>query len=243
MGFDRDFELAVRAWVSEGSERLPDPALVGALREIARTPQRRWGWRPRAFDLLETTRLPLAAAAVTIAVAVVVGLTLTPDYLAGPTTAPSAGPTPSATLAPEETRPIPTPTSPPVTEVSGRFTAVFGAVEIAATLRSPRPSGSMEVSMSTRRHFSVDIRCAMTTDTGLILIGGPVLDSTDPDTAVGNRVALAIQPGEVVTAILWFEGRRRATGCAMFLERVPDEVGTFLQPIEGDVEFGTTARG
>jgi hypothetical protein len=239
MTFDRDLERAVRVWIAHGSEQLPDPALDAALNEIARTPQRRAGWYARILAMLGTVATPFAAAGVATTATVIVALT----FLSGDVIAPPRGvPTPSATptAPPVQTAdPIPSlePPPGPITSVSGRFEAMFGTVEIAASGDGANVSGSMAVQMSTRRHFSVNLRCSRTDDTGMVLIGGPVTDSTHPEADEGQRVALAIQPGEPASAILWFEGRRRAANCPTFLERAPDDFSAWLVPIDGDLEL------
>jgi hypothetical protein len=247
-GFDRDFEPAVRAWVAEGPERLPEIFLEGALLEIAVTPQRRAGrWLPRV-RWLDVAGAPVIAAAAWILVAVVFGLSLLPpvDVTGRPSAPPTSVPTPFASQAPTTRSPTPTQAGPArLTAISGRFDAVFGTVAVSASIDGAGVSGSMQVAVSSRRHFEVDLNCTTTYEDGSILVGGPVTDSTHPEVPDGKRVTLVVAPGEPTTAILWFEGRRRADDCGSFLERAPDSFEDWLQPIEGDIEleFAETGQG
>ena len=231
---ERDLERAVRAWVADGPEQLPDPHLDAAVSEIATTPQRGAGWLLRIFPMLNNPVPLWTAAAVTLVAAAILGLSLLPGNIGVPTRpTPNSTPivtptaTPAATLSPEQ-----------ITAVSGRFEAEFGAVEIQATGVNGSVSGSMEVSTTARRRFTVDFRCSETNDNGVVLIAGPVTKSTHPQGDPGDRIAIAIRPGEPAGAILWLEDRPRAPGCRAFLERVPDDIADFLEPVEGQVEFG-----
>lgn len=238
---DRDFERVVEAWIQDGPDQLPDAHLDAALEEIAATPQRRSGLLLRTFPFLGGGLLPSSVvAAVMIAVAVM-GWTLLPR---SPGVPPGASPTPvpSPTLTPT---PVPTATPAPSapTLVSGQFQAAFGTVEIDATGiaadvpgSGTRVSGSMDVSMSAQRRLSVELRCARTEGNGILLIGGPVTESTHPDVAQGARVALVLQQADPVKAILWFEGHTVARSCSAFLRRAPDSA-KYLQPVDGDLEL------
>lgn len=239
---DHDFERVVEAWIQDGPDQLPDAHLDAALEEIAAVPQRRHGWLLRTFPILGGGLLASSAvAAVMIAVALL-AWTLLPGSPGGPSGAsPTPVPTPilSPTPAPTATR---TPSGPML--VSGRFEADFGTVEIDAigtaggtSESAAGVSGSMDVSASAQQGFSVELRCGRTEENGILLIGGPVTESTHPEVMAGTRVAIVLQRGDPVKAILWFEGDTLARSCSAFLRRAPD-TGEFLLPVEGDLELG-----
>jgi hypothetical protein len=97
-------------------------------------------------------------------------------------------------------------------------------------------SGSMLISTSPDESVSVDLRCARSEPDGILLVGGPVTESTHSDAPEGSRVAIALQDGEPPRAILWFEGDTLARSCTAFLRRAP-EVIPFMEPIDGELEL------
>jgi hypothetical protein len=239
---ERDLERAVRAWVAEGSEQLPDRYLDAALDEIAATPQRRTVRQLRIFPVLEGSWLPTTAAVVTVVAAAIMVLMLLPRGGIGPSGAsPSAEPTPVVTPTPAPT-PIPTPVQ--TTLAVGQFDAPFGSVAIAAIGSAPQDSGSaanvsgsMEVTGSPGEAFTVDLACARSEPDGILLIGGPVTESTHPQVIVGTRAAIIFRAGDPVMATLWFEGDTTlARTCSAFLRRAQD-TGDYLAPIDGTLEL------
>jgi hypothetical protein len=95
MSSERDLERAVRAWLDEGSTRLPDPYLDAALEEISTTSQRRRRWPPLRF-LSANSAVPLATAAAAVVILAVGAMLLVPNRGSGgpgPDT-PTPGPTP-----------------------------------------------------------------------------------------------------------------------------------------------------
>ena len=93
---------------------------------------------------------------------------------------------------------------------------------------------------------SRSISCARrTTDGGLILIGGPVSESTKvyvEDAPVGSNIAIVLQRGSPVKAYIEVEGPGpHEASCPAFLETIPDlgdpEHDAALEPIEGTVEL------
>jgi hypothetical protein len=227
MTVQHDLERAVRDWVAQGSEHLPDPALDAALQEISMTPQRRASWRALRFPIMNRNVLRLGVAAVALIAAVIVGVRFLPSV---------GGPAPTPT-------PIPT----PVTLASGSFTAPFASgatIDISATGSGANVSGVLSVSDDEDGEFSVDLQCTRTADIGVIrviLIGGDIVPSTqDPE---GGRVAIALQPATPVKAILWFEDQPPAASCMAFLESIPDDVAISLQPVDGNVELPSSQEG
>ncbi len=173
MTMDHDFERAVRGWIAEGPEQVPDPTLDLALREIAGTPQRSALPAMRAFPMLRSV-LSVAAAAVVVVVAAILAISILPGNNVGP---PAPRPTPTVTPAPTPTpSPIPSPRPPAETRVSGRFAGVFGSVVIEAAGVGSSVSGSMEVTVAARRQYTVDLRCSRSEPDGVLLIGGPVTE-------------------------------------------------------------------
>jgi hypothetical protein len=238
---DHDFERAVRAWISEGSEQLPDLYLDAALEEVATTPQAHGGGFLRMWAVPGGGWAPATAAILTVVAAAIVVLMLLPRGSTGPSGgSPAPEPTPIVTPSPVPT-PIPTPTT--QTLVSGDFQAFFGTVRIAVngvaaevSGSGANVSGSMDASSSAGEGFLADLQCARSEAGGILLIGGTVTESTHPDVVAGTRVAIVFQAGDPVAAGLWFEGDTLARTCSAFLRRAPDLSG-FLQPIEGTVEL------
>jgi hypothetical protein len=92
--------------------------------------------------------------------------------------------------------------------------------------------------------FKVDLACTRTTDSGLIMIGGPVTNSKDVDAAPeGSNVAIVLQRGSPVKAVFWLEHPDpHEASCPAFLESIPEEGDPGyepggLEPIEGTIEL------
>ena len=119
MTFERDLERAVRDWVAQGSEQLPDPALDTALQEIAITPQRRAGWLARRFRMMNSNALRFGGAAAAVIVAGVIGLSFT-DNFGSVRTREGAAPSPEPTT-PTVTIPAMPPSEAEVTELLNGF--------------------------------------------------------------------------------------------------------------------------
>ena len=240
MRVDQDLEQAVRLWVAEGSDQLPDPALDAALDRIASTKQRHAGWLARRINLMNGNALKFGAAAVAIIAAAILGA----SFLSGPVGEPS-DPTPSQT---------------PVagTLASGTFTAPLGefgeAFDIEATRTGDDVSGTMEISnpVGGDGAYSVDVQCARTTDDGFVMIGGEVTESTYEEfIAEGAYVVIALSPGTPVR-MLWAvdvlatdEVPAPADSCSAYIETllgdpesIFDAVDVNGRPIEGDLELG-----
>lgn len=234
MRTDNDLERAVRLWVAEGSDQLPYPALDAALDRIATTKQRHAGWLARRINLMNGNALKFGAAAVVIIAAAILGVRFLPDVVGGP-----PDPTPT---------PIPTPD----TLASGSFTAPLGdfgeAFDIDATGTGDDVSGTMDVSTA-ESAYSVDLQCARTTDVGQLIIAGEVRESTSEFIVEGVYVAIMLAPATPAGTAWWAdvlpsdEVPSPADSCSGFLDTIfsdPElsEIGPFLRPIEGDLEFG-----
>jgi hypothetical protein len=90
---------------------------------------------------------------------------------------------------------------------------------------------------------AVDLECSHTTETGLLIIGGLVTESTFADTfPQGHRVAIAFQPGAPVEAV-WYivlPGDAPLESCQAVVDALVaegDELNEALEPIEGTVEL------
>jgi hypothetical protein len=220
---EQDLERAVRAWVAQGSEQLPDADLEAALQEISITPQRRAGWLARRLQLINSNVLRYGVAAVAIIAAGAVGVSYLLGNVGGPTPTPS--PSPAVTLA------------------SGSFTAPLTSagtttIDIEATGGGANVSGYMNVSDDDGR-FSVDLQCSGWTDFYTLLVGGEVTDSTHDAAAEGARVVIAFHPRTVITALLWFEGSPPAATCRAFLDSIsiPIEVANDMETVAGTMRF------
>jgi len=228
MTVERDVELAVRAWIAQGSEQLPDADLDAALQEISVTPQRRADWLARRFRMMNSNVLRFGVAAAAVIAVGVVGMSNLLSNFGSPT------PTPMAT--------------PAVTLASGSFTAPLTAsgtttIDIEATGGGPNVSGSMNVSDDDGR-FSVDLQCTRWAEESYsLLIGGEVTDSTHDGAAEGSRVVIAFHPRTVITTLLWFEESPPAPTCRAFIESItiPIEVANDMETVVGVMRFESYA--
>jgi len=97
MRTEPDVTRAVRSWLEDGADRLPERVLDSVLDAVPSTPQRRPWWPPRRslFDM--TSKMQIAAVAIAIIAVAFVGWRLlpAPSGVAGPTPVPSPSVTPS----------------------------------------------------------------------------------------------------------------------------------------------------
>lgn len=237
MRVDQDLERAVRLWVAEGSDQLPDPALDAALDRIATTKQRHAGWLARRINPMNGNALKFGAAAVAIIAAAILGVRFLSGAVGGP-----SDPTPS-----------PTPVA--VTLASGSFTASLGefgeAFDIEATKAGDDVSGTLDVSFPSGADgaYSVDLQCARTTDVGNLIIAGEVSESASEFIVEGVYVAMLLAPGTPAGTLWWAdvlpfdEVPAPAESCSGFLDTIfsdPELPGMedLVRPIEGDLELG-----
>lgn len=238
MRTDNDLERAVRLWVAQGSDQLPDPALDAALDRIATTKQRHAGWLARRINLMNGNALKLGLVAAAIIVVALLGVRFLPGMVGGP---------------PDPT-PIPTPTA--VTLASGTFTAPLGefgeAIDIEAIRTGDDVSGTMEISKPAGGEgaYSVEVQCARTADNGFLMIGGEVTKSTYEEfIAEGAYVVITFATGTPVR-VLWAvdvlatdEVPAPADSCSAYLESLRGDslfeaVDVQGRPIEGNLELG-----
>jgi hypothetical protein len=229
MSAERDETRIVRSWLEDGVTVLPDRVLDAVLDQLPATHQRRAGWLARRTSHMSTTlRIALATAAVVLLA--VLGI----RFLGGGTNIGGPGATPSPSPAPLAV---------------GSFSSHGGQIELEATGEGSNVTGSMtytDVGGADLGGFTVDLACTRTTDGGLILIGGPIIESTKgyvESAPEGSNIALVLQRESPVKAEIWVEHPDpHEPSCPDFLETIPDlgdpgrEPGA-LEPIEGTIEL------
>lgn len=237
MRTDQDLERAVRLWVAQGSDRLPDPALDSALDQIARTNQRHAGWLARRINLMNGNTLKFGFAAAAIIAAAILGVRFIPELVGGP---------------PPD--PTPTPTTTSVTLASGSFTADLSnwaqELDIEATRVGDDVSGTLEVS-APEGDFAVDLECYRTTDDGLLVIGGAVTEATNEVASQAGYGAIFFAPGTPTRTILHLDvvpddpASSPAESCSAYVDAIVsdpefaqwDDPAPFGAPITGDLEL------
>ena len=218
----------VLSWLREDAHENAERVLLLALDEVDTTPQRRSWWPARRFSNMNTQIKALLAVAAVVAIAVV-GYNLLPGRggIGGPIATPSPSPGPLAI---------------------GSFLSHGGQIELDATGEGANVTGSMtytDVGGAEVGYFAIDLACTRTTESGLVLIGGPVTDSTNVDeyAPAGSNVALVLERGSPAKAVIWFEHPEpHQASCPAFLETIPDEGDSgfepaALEPIEGTLEL------
>ena len=111
MRTEPDVTRAVRSWLEDGADRLPERVLDSVLDAVPSTPQRRPWWPPRRlFEM--TSKLQITAVAVAIVAVVLVGWRLlpAPGGVGGPEPTLSPSSSPSASPA----SPSPSPSTIPI---------------------------------------------------------------------------------------------------------------------------------
>ena len=94
---DPDLSRAVRSWLVDGADRLPERVLDAVLDAVPSTPQRRPLWSPRRLTDM-TSRAQIIALAAAVILVAFVGIRLLPAP--GGVGTPAATPTPAPTIAP-----------------------------------------------------------------------------------------------------------------------------------------------
>jgi hypothetical protein len=226
---DRDVTRAIRSWLHEDRHEDVSRIAGAVLDQVETTRQRRSWWPARRIAQMNTyAKFALAAAAVLVVA--VVGYNVLPGRggVGGPTATPSPSP---AQLA------------------AGSFSSHGGNIELDATGEGSNVTGSMtytDVGGADLGGFTVDLVCTQTTDGGLIMIGGPIIESTKgyvESAPEGSNVAIILQRGSPVKAVFWLEHPDpHEPSCPAFLESIPDlgDPGfesSALEPIEGTIEL------
>ena len=233
MSTNRDETRIVRSWLEEGVTTLPDRVLDQVLDQLPATPQRRSSWLARRFPPMNTyLRFGLAAAVV--ALAAILGISyFSRSNIGNP---PEASPSPSVAATP-------TPLA------VGSFSSHGGQIELHATGDGANVTGTLtyaDEGGADLGGFVVDLACTRTTDRGLILVGGPISDSTKgyvESAPVGSNIVLILQRGSPVKAEIWVEyPDPHQPNCPALLESLPDlgdpaRDPSALEPIVGAVEL------
>ena len=226
---DRDVTRAIRSWLHEDRHEDVSRIAGAVLDQVETTRQRRSWWPARRFEFMNTyAKFALAAAAVLVVA--VVGYNVLPGR--GGVGGPSATPSPS-----------------PAQLAAGSFSSHGGNIELDATGEGSNVTGSMtytDVGGADLGGFTVDLVCTLTTDGGLILIGGPIIESTKgyvESAPEGSNIALVLQRGSPVKAEIYVEHPDpHEASCPAFLESIPDlgdaeRPPSALEPIEGTIEL------
>ena len=230
MSAERDVNRIVRSWLREGEHESADAILGIVLSGLDTAPQRR-SWWPARRSSPWNTYAKLAAAAAAVLLVAVVGYNLLPR-IGGFGGRPTATPSLTASSTPLAV---------------GSFISHGGRIELSATGEGANVTGSMTYTYlfpPDSGGFVVDLACTQTTDRGLIVIGGPVTESTKVDGPApkGSNVAIVLQRGSPVEAEFWFEHPRpHEDSCPAFLASIPDlgDPGRGpqgLEPISGTLE-------
>ena len=228
----RDPDRLILAFFNEGVEDLPDPVYDEVRARIELTRQRAFIGPWRTSDVNRLLTIGLAAAAVVV-IAIVGYQFLGNSNTGGP----------DATATPE-----PTVSSPGAAQLAaGRFESHGGQIELDASGEGSNVTGSMiyaDLGGADLGGFTVDLQCTRISDGGLILIGGPVIQSSKgyaQDAPVGSNVAIVFQRGSPVKAFIHVEyPNPHEANCLTFLASVPDlgDPGfdaSVLEPIVGAV--------
>jgi hypothetical protein len=236
MSTDRETTRLVRSWLEEGVTSLPDRVLDAVLDQLPATPQRRAWWPAWRFSDMNTY-VKFAIAAAAVLVVAVVGYNFLPGRggVGGPAATPSPSPAPLAVgnfvshgLSAQ-------------LDARGAGANVTGTMTVSE-LRPFNPGSSSMNSPDSGLRAAVALECTLTTDGGLIVIGGLVTDSTfDDNFPEGRRVAIIFQRGPPVKAVWYIAlvAEPLVETCQALVEDVivPEEVSPGLEPIEGTVEL------
>ena len=229
MTADRDTTRVVRSWLRTDDHESADRVLLTVMSRLDTTPQRRSWWPPRRFAQMNRY-LPAAVAAAAVLVVAVIGYNLLQQ---------------SNTLGPGASQAAPTTTSPSAGTASlaaGTFLSHGGQIQLNATGSGTSVTGTLSYTdpASSADRFVVALACTRTSAGGLIMIGGTVTDSTFDSEPKGSRVAIVLQRGAPVKALIHSEYPDPAYAtCQAFLESIPDvgnaEFAKVLEPIDGTV--------
>lgn len=147
-----------------------------------------------------------------------------------------AGCAPAASTPPSE---APAPTAAPL--AIGEFTSHGVATKLEARGAGANVTGTMTMSDS-GQNATVALECSRTNESGLLMIGGLVTDSTFREYfPKGHRVAIILQPGSPVKA-LWYvvlPGDDPIGSCQVLMEDHLDVPLDGLEPIQGTVKLGS----
>ncbi len=124
----------------------------------------------------------------------------------------------------------------------GEFTSHGVSAKLDARGAGADVTGTMTLS-DAGHNADVDLECSHTTETGLLMIGGLVTESTFTEYfPQGHRVAIAFKPGSPVQAV-WYivlPGDAPLASCQAVVDALVaegPELNKALEPIEGTVQL------
>ena len=230
MSTDRDVTTRiVRSWLHEDAHEDADRILNLVLDQIDTTPQRSAPWLARRFSIMNTNLARLGIAAAVVAIAVL-GYNLLPGLgIVGP------GATPSAS---------------PVLLARGDFVEHdFGHIEFEAIREGSSVTGHMTFAEREDGFgpITVDLRCTLATDDGLVMIGGYVTVGSQ-NGEPGTPAWVALQRGSPDLASVNYGSpinlpATHTTDCLAYLDGWLQwyRAGGYTIPLhvlDGGVEFG-----
>lgn len=151
---------------------------------------------------------------------------------AGCTGARASAPPPTVTATPASPSPVPL--------AFGTFTSHGVAAQLDASGAGASVTGTMSVSDAGGR-ATVTLECSRSSDSGLVIIGGLVTESTYEDYFPdGHRVAVIFKRGTPVQAVWWVSHPSDApvATCQALVDDVDVvEAAAGFEPIEGTVQL------
>lgn len=120
----------------------------------------------------------------------------------------------------------------------GEFTSHGVATKLDARGAGTTVTGTMTMSDS-GQDATVALECSRTSESGLLMIGGLVTESTFTEYfPKGHRVAIVLQPGSPVES-LWYvvlPGDDPIESCQLLVENMPESL-EHLEPIQGTLQL------
>ena len=187
MSQERDVTRLVRSWIREDQHESADRLLGVVLDRLDTTPQRR-PWLPAWRSNRMNTYVKFIAAAAAVLVVAFAGFQLLPRG-GGVGGEPTIEPSPSPSVL-----------------ARGTFMLYGAEVDLDATTDGDNVTGTMSVTHEDG-DFSVDLKCARTTEDGVLVLAGDITDSASPHARTGVREVLVLKPGSPVYASFDSEGR------------------------------------
>ena len=111
-------------------------------------------------------------------------------------------------------------------------------IELDAAGSGPNVTGSMNTADGTET-YDVDLECSLITESGLLMIGGSVINSTTEYAPEDTWAGIVLKPGSPAegTIVLQLDDPKMPT-CLEFLDQMIGFGEPPLEPIEGTVELG-----
>ena len=111
-------------------------------------------------------------------------------------------------------------------------------IELEAAGSGPNVTGSMHTADGTEI-YDVDLECSKTTESGLLMVGGNVINSTTEYAPEDTWAGIVLKPGSPAegTIVLQLDDPKMPT-CLEFLDQMISFGEPPLEQIEGTVELG-----